>query len=115
MGIIQLNSCFSSAAAMDTIAVNEFVGIVLDGDPYFIGSAGTDDTIDWVLLHYGQAVVQQENDRWEYYKSMVVAGTGSFLKAWLHWNGSEFNAYLSRAQGSQGDAGFASHAMPYVQ
>ena len=115
MGTIQLSGCFDSAAAMNTIAANEFDGIVLDSEPEPIGSAGEGNAIDAVLSHYEQNVAQTENDMWEYYKSTIVAGTGSFLKAWLHWNGSEFNAYLRCAQDGESEAGFASHAMPYVQ
>ena len=114
MGIVQLNGCVDSASAMDAIAANEFDGIVLEGEPDPIGSAGEGNAIDAVLSHYEQNVAQAENDMWEYYKSAIVAEPGSFLKAWLHWNGSEFNAYLSCPQSSQNDAGFASHAMPYV-
>ncbi len=115
MGAMQISGCFGSSAAMEAVAASEFEGIVLDGEPEPIGSAGEGNAIDAVLSHYGQNVSQTENDMWEYYKSTVVEGPGSFLKAWLHWNGSEFDAYLRCAQGGESEAGFASHAMPYVQ
>lgn len=115
MGAIEINGCFDSAAAMETVAANEFKDVVLSGEPEFIGSAGEGGTIDLVLLYYGQAVVQAEDDMWEYYKSIISEGPGSFLKAWLHWNGGEYDAYLRCAQGSEDDAGFASHAIPYIQ
>ena len=99
---------------MQAVAANEFRGIILSGEPEFIGSAGEVDTIDAVLAHYGLEVTQAEDDAWEYYKSAVVEGPGSFMKAWLHWDGGGFDAYLRCAQDVEGHSGFASHDMPYV-
>lgn len=100
---------------MDAVATNEFEGVVLSGEPEFIGSAGEGSAIDAVLSYYQQSIAQTENDIWEYYKITVSEGRGVSLKAWLHWNGEKFDAYLKCAQDRDSDAGFVSHDMPYIQ
>ena len=74
MGIVQISGCFDSTMAMEAIIANEFDGVALSGEPEPIGFAGVGNPIDWILLRYGQTVVQQESDMWEYYKSDVYGG-----------------------------------------
>lgn len=108
---------------MKQVAANEFqailppqlVGVSPDGEPEFIGSAGDGDTIDSVLAYYEQESAPNGGSIWEYYKSALPNHPGSFMKAWLHWNGSGFDMYLKCAQSTDGSTGFASHAMPYIQ
>ncbi len=52
---------------------------------------------------------------WEYYKSTASVASGSFVKAWLHWNGQRFDAYLKCKRDIKGTSGFVSHDMPYIQ
>ncbi len=91
------------------------VGVSPDGEPEFIGSAGDGDIIDSVLAYYGLKLAPSESSVWEYYKSALLNYPGSFMKAWLHWNGSGFDMYLKCDQSTDGRTGFASHAMPYIQ
>ena len=114
-GVIRISGCTDSSTAMKAVAVNECGNVVLSGEPDFIGSAGEGNTVDSVLAHYGQDVAQTENDAWEYYSSKVSGELDIFLKAWLHWNGKEFDAYLRCGQDVGGESGFASHDMPYVR
>jgi len=100
---------------MEAVVASEFEGVVLSGEPEFTGSAGEGDAVDSVLSHYGQNVAQTENDMWEYYQSTASVASGSFVKAWLHWNGQRFDAYLKCKRDIEGTSGFVSHDMPYIQ
>lgn len=114
-GAIGISGGLDASTAMAAVAATEFECIVLSGEAEFIGAAGEGNTIDSVLAHYGQDVVQTVNNMWEYYKSTITEAPGLFMKAWLHWNGEEFDAYLKCEPEIEGASGFASHNMPYVQ
>ncbi len=108
---------------MERVAASEFkifphlgfMQISLTGEPEFIGSAGDGDTIDSVLAYYGLESMLSVSDAWICYQSALLNHPGSYMKAWLHWNGECYNTYLKCAQSTDGSTGFASHAMPYIQ
>lgn len=113
---------------MDFIAASEFGGyfldekgailknksVILNGEALFMGYAGEGRSVDAVLYYDGQSLTQSINDMWEYYKSAVSTEPGAFMKAWLHWDGVKFDAYLKCSQDAKGEKGFVSHTMPYI-
>ena len=112
MAIISMSGCSDATAAMELIAVKEFGKSISNDEPDFIGSAGDGTPIDLILSFYGQDAAQH---LWEYYKIPLAEKSGAVMKAWLHWNGSEFDAYLKCSADQNGASGFTTHAMPYIQ
>ena len=112
MAIISMSGCSDATAAMAFVAVNEFGRSISNGEPDFIGSAGDGTPIDLILSFYGQDAAQH---LWEYYRILLAGKSGAVMKAWLHWNGEKFDAYLKCSADQNGDSGFTTHAMPYIQ
>jgi hypothetical protein len=110
-GIIKISGCSDSGAAMEAVAAAEFGSIGLASEPEFISSAGDGTPVDLILSYYGQDAAQSQ---WEYYKVSLSDKPGSMMKAWLHWNGQEFDGYL-KCDASPNDSGFTTHTMPYIQ
>ena len=97
---------------MKAVAAGEFGRTTSADEPDFISSASDGAPVDLISSFYGQDLNQS---LWEYYKAPLAGKPTSVMKAWLRWNGQEFDAYLRCDADQKGNSGFTTHAVPYIQ